>query len=155
MNDSHQTGISLAHGVMTEDIVTDTSHVVPVPESLAQVAFLTEPLSCITKSLRQAEQVQARLDLWQAKRALVTGAGTIGLCVLAALKGLGLPGRVVVAARHPHQAEAARRLGLPLSTVPEAGFALPPQRRQNLFLGARRRRRRLLPVLRGCSWGSS
>ena len=42
---------------------------------------------------------------------LLQGAGTIGLMVLAALKGLGLGARVVVIARHPHQVEAAQRLG--------------------------------------------
>ena len=42
---------------------------------------------------------------------LIQGAGTIGLTMLAALKGLGCPGRIVVAARYPHQADAARRLG--------------------------------------------
>ncbi len=47
----------------------------------------------------------------EGERALVIGAGTIGLSVLMALRAL-FPGvEVSVAARHPHQAEAARRLG--------------------------------------------
>lgn len=42
---------------------------------------------------------------------LVQGAGAIGLTVLAALQGLEFDVERLVIARHPHQAEAARRLG--------------------------------------------
>ena len=42
---------------------------------------------------------------------LILGAGTIGLSLLAALRGLGSQAQIVVAARYPFQAEAARRLG--------------------------------------------
>jgi threonine dehydrogenase-like Zn-dependent dehydrogenase len=85
-----ETGISHAHGFMAEEVVVDAAYLVPVPDELEDVAILTEPLSCITKSLRQAEQVQARLDLWEPKRALVTGAGTIGLLATLALRLRGL-----------------------------------------------------------------
>jgi threonine dehydrogenase-like Zn-dependent dehydrogenase len=85
-----ETGISQAHGLMVEEVVVDPDYLVPVPDALEDVAILTEPLSCITKSLRQADQVQARLDLWQPKRALVTGAGTIGLLATLALRLRGL-----------------------------------------------------------------
>ncbi|HIQ02669.1 MAG TPA: alcohol dehydrogenase [Anaerolineales bacterium] len=43
--------------------------------------------------------------------ALVLGAGTIGLCVVAALRALGYSNRTVVAARYPFQAEWARHYG--------------------------------------------
>jgi threonine dehydrogenase-like Zn-dependent dehydrogenase len=85
-----ETGISRAHGFMTEEVVVDVRYLVPVPEALEPVAILTEPLSCISKSLRQADQVQARLDLWEPRRALVTGAGTIGLLATLALRSRGL-----------------------------------------------------------------
>jgi threonine dehydrogenase-like Zn-dependent dehydrogenase len=85
-----ETGISQAHGFMAEEVVADARDVVPVPDELESVAILTEPLSCITKSLRQADQAQARLDLWQPRRALVTGAGTVGLLATLALRSRGL-----------------------------------------------------------------
>ena len=50
-----ETGISRAHGFMTEEVVTDARYLVPVPDALEAVAVLTEPLSCITKSLRQVD----------------------------------------------------------------------------------------------------
>jgi len=70
--------------------VADANYLVPVPDESEPVAILTEPLSCISKSLRQADQVQARLDLWEPRRALVTGAGTIGLLATLALRTRGL-----------------------------------------------------------------
>ncbi|MEX1295350.1 MAG: alcohol dehydrogenase catalytic domain-containing protein [Candidatus Limnocylindrales bacterium] len=85
-----ETGISRAHGFMCEELVVEPDHLVPVPDPLEDVAILTEPLSCITKSLRQADQVQSRLDLWEPRRALVTGAGTIGLLATLALRLRGL-----------------------------------------------------------------
>jgi threonine dehydrogenase-like Zn-dependent dehydrogenase len=85
-----ETGISRAHGFMVEEVVVEARYLVPVPDELEPVAILTEPLSCITKSLRQADQVQARLDLWEPRRALVTGAGTIGLLATLALRLRGL-----------------------------------------------------------------
>ncbi len=93
-----ETGISRAHGFMAEEAVVAAEYLVPVPEDLVDVAILTEPLSCITKSLRQADAVQARLGLWQPRRALVTGAGTIGLLATLTLRLRGL--EVTTFARH-------------------------------------------------------
>ena len=107
-----ETGISQAHGLMREELVVDAANLVPVPDELEDVAILTEPLSCITKSLRQADQVQARLDLWQPKRALVTGASTIGLLATLALRLRGL--EVTTAARRAaptRNSDLVERLG--------------------------------------------
>ncbi len=94
-----ETGISRAHGFMAEEVVADARYLVPVPDELEDVAILTEPLSCITKSLRQADQVQGRLELWEPRRALVTGASTIGLLATLALRLRGL--EVTTYARRP------------------------------------------------------
>ncbi len=107
-----ETGISGAHGLMTEEVVADAEYLVPVPDALEDVAILTEPLSCITKSLRQADQVQDRLDLWEPRRALVTGAGTIGLLATLALRLRGLD--VSTFARRPapyRNSELIERIG--------------------------------------------
>ncbi len=107
-----EAGISQAHGFMVEEIVVDAAYLVPVPDELEDVAILTEPLSCITKSLRQAEQVQARLGLWQPKRALVTGAGTIGLLATLALRLRGLDVTTYARRPAPHRKSAlVERLG--------------------------------------------
>jgi threonine dehydrogenase-like Zn-dependent dehydrogenase len=107
-----ETGISGAHGLMAEEVVTEARDLVPVPDGLEPVAILTEPLSCITKSLRQTDQVQARLGLWRPRRALVTGASTIGLLATLALRLRGL--EVTTFARRPspyRNSELVERIG--------------------------------------------
>ena len=42
---------------------------------------------------------------------MVLGAGTLGLCVIAALRSLCLPGTLVAVAKHPEQRRLARELG--------------------------------------------
>jgi threonine dehydrogenase-like Zn-dependent dehydrogenase len=44
-------------------------------------------------------------------KVLILGAGTIGLCTLAALRALGSQAEIFVLARYPFQAEAAHKLG--------------------------------------------
>jgi threonine dehydrogenase-like Zn-dependent dehydrogenase len=76
-----------------------------IPDSISdENALMVEPFSC---GLHAVLQNPPEKD----DTVLVLGAGTIGLGVLAALQALDMPARVLVAARHPFQAEAARRLG--------------------------------------------
>lgn len=69
---------------MTEAIVDDARYIVPVPEELRDIAVLVEPLTVAEKALDQAKFAQKRLP-WirearnQEQRALVVGAGPIGL----------------------------------------------------------------------------
>jgi threonine dehydrogenase-like Zn-dependent dehydrogenase len=119
-----ETGISRAHGFLTEEVVADASALVPVPDDLEAVAILTEPLACITKSLRQAEQVQARLELWEPSRALVIGAGTIGLLATLALRLRGI--EVTTFGRRPgpyRNSELLGRLGARYVSASDADLA--------------------------------
>ncbi|HYD48565.1 MAG TPA: zinc-binding dehydrogenase, partial [Terriglobales bacterium] len=68
-----------------------------------EVGSLTEPLAVAVHALRLQ-------PLTLGDRVLVLGAGTIGLMSVAAAKAAGA-GEIWVRARHPHQAEAALRLG--------------------------------------------
>ena len=56
---------------------------------------------------------------------LVLGAGTIGLLTVAAAKAMGA-GRVLVTAKHPHQREAAQRLGADAVLTPDEAPAETP-----------------------------
>jgi threonine dehydrogenase-like Zn-dependent dehydrogenase len=119
-----ETGISRAHGFMTREVVADARYLVPVPEPLEPVAILTEPLSCITKSLRQADQVQGRLELWEPRRALVTGAGTIGLLASLVLRLRGLE-VLTFARRHAPtpNSELLGRLGVRYASAADGDVA--------------------------------
>jgi threonine dehydrogenase-like Zn-dependent dehydrogenase len=67
-------------------------------------AFLLEPFSV---SLHGIFRNQPR----DSDRCLIFGCGTIGLMAIAGLKALGLGKQVIAVAKHPHQGEAATRLG--------------------------------------------
>ena len=88
------------------DVPTHTLH--PVPDSLPfLLASLVEPMACSYRGI-----ALARLKI--ESRVLVLGAGTIGL--FAGLLARDRAAEVAITARHPQQADAARRLGLtPLS----------------------------------------
>ena len=119
-----ETGISRAHGFMTEEVVADAGALVLVPDDLEPVAILTEPLSCVTKSLRQADQVQGRLDLWEPRRALVLGAGTIGLLATLALRLRGLEVTTVGRRPDPYRNSALiERLGARYVSAADADLA--------------------------------
>lgn len=82
-------GILGCHGFMAEYYTEDPRFLLPVPAELAPVGALLEPLSVPEKGLRQVWKIQQRLP-WAPERAIVLGAGPIGLlsAMLLRLKGL-------------------------------------------------------------------
>jgi threonine dehydrogenase-like Zn-dependent dehydrogenase len=78
-------GIKARHGYGAELIAIDPAFAVHVPASLGACGVLTEPASVVAKAWEQIERVGTRSAAWRPRRALVTGAGPIGL--LAALMG--------------------------------------------------------------------
>ena len=82
-------GIKGRHGFLVERFTEDPAYLVPVPEHLVEVGMLVEPTTISVKALEQVDTVQQRLT-WQPQRALVTGAGTVGLlaAMLLSLRGL-------------------------------------------------------------------
>jgi len=92
-------------GSWSESFVAHPSQLYRVPEGISdENALMVEPLACCLHAV-----VNSFPD--DGETVLIIGAGTIGLCTLAALRGLGSRARIGVAARYPFQAEAARRLG--------------------------------------------
>ncbi|HTD47853.1 MAG TPA: glucose 1-dehydrogenase [bacterium] len=83
-------GINLRHGFLTEYYVDDPEYIVKVPDGLADVGVLVEPLSVPEKGILQAYEIQRRLRVWRPRRAAVLGAGTIGLLATMILRLRGL-----------------------------------------------------------------
>jgi hypothetical protein len=79
-------GIRGLHGFLREEYVEDPAFLTVVPDVLKATGVLTEPMSVVTKGLDQVDAVQRRLHVWQPRRALVIGAGTIGLLAVLALR---------------------------------------------------------------------
>ena len=67
-------------------------------------AVLIEPTACAVHAVLRAHVPAGGI-------VAVIGAGTLGLTVVAALTRFAEPGQVIVAAKHPEQRDAARRLG--------------------------------------------
>ncbi|HQU83133.1 MAG TPA: glucose 1-dehydrogenase, partial [Pyrinomonadaceae bacterium] len=82
-------GISRLHGYMAEFYVESADFLIKIPEKIAEIAVLLEPLSIIEKGLKQAEDIQKRLDIWQPKTAAVLGTGNVGLLTIMALRMRG------------------------------------------------------------------
>jgi threonine dehydrogenase-like Zn-dependent dehydrogenase len=82
-------GIKGAHGYMGEYYSETPAFMVKIPTALRPFAVLLEPLSIVEKAAYQAWKIQERM-LWQPTRAVVLGAGPIGiLCtLLLRLRGL-------------------------------------------------------------------
>ncbi|HEY4184634.1 MAG TPA: glucose 1-dehydrogenase [Polyangia bacterium] len=82
-------GISGRNGFMTEQVVDDESYMIVLPPDLRAVGVLLEPLTIAEKALIEVGDVQDRLPWLQAtalptkldvaKRAVVLGAGPVGL----------------------------------------------------------------------------
>ncbi len=89
-DDARERGINLIHGFLAEYYVDDAAFLVQLPDSLERVGVLLEPLSIAEKGIRQAFEIQRRLRVWHPERAVVLGAGPIGLLMTLALRLRGI-----------------------------------------------------------------
>ena len=91
------------HGGMSQRATVPAAIAYPVPSAVdAEGAALAEPLACSVHGFR-------KIGLQGHETVFIVGAGTIGLTAILAARAVGA--RVIVLARHPHQQEAASRLG--------------------------------------------
>jgi threonine dehydrogenase-like Zn-dependent dehydrogenase len=91
-------------GGWSEETVAHPARLHPIPGDVPdERAVLAEPLAVAVHGLAAVGAAVHNV--------LIVGAGTIGLCALAALRGSGCPARIHVLARRPRQAQLARELG--------------------------------------------
>ena len=110
-------GIKGAHGYMGEFYSEKPEFMVKIPPALRGFAVLLEPLSIVEKATHQAWKIQERM-LWQPKRAVVLGAGPIGILGTLLLRLRGL--EVHVYAKTPGdslQASVVEQLGASYESV--------------------------------------
>jgi threonine dehydrogenase-like Zn-dependent dehydrogenase len=99
-------GIKGLHGFASEFAVTDSRFVVKLPEALSEVGVLLEPLTIVEKGIDQVFLMQhARME-WKPTKALVLGAGAVGLLATALLRLRGL--EVSTVARKPEDSMKAK-----------------------------------------------
>jgi threonine dehydrogenase-like Zn-dependent dehydrogenase len=78
-------GIMARHGYASERYRIHPEHAVKLDAGLDRVGMLLEPTTVVAKAWEHTERIGSRA-VWEPKRALVTGAGPVGL--LAALLGV-------------------------------------------------------------------
>jgi threonine dehydrogenase-like Zn-dependent dehydrogenase len=100
-------GIIGLHGFMSERYVVSPRYLVPVPPHLGAVGVLLEPMSIVQKGIDHALRIQQRVS-WDPRRAVVVGAGPVGLLAALALKLRGLD--VCVTSLEPEGSAKARLL---------------------------------------------
>jgi glucose 1-dehydrogenase len=83
-------GIKGRHGFLSEYYVETPEYLVKIPPELREVGVLLEPLTVVEKGIRHAWAAQRRMKDWRPRKALILGAGPIGLlgAMVARLKGL-------------------------------------------------------------------
>jgi len=100
-------------GWSTGGLVAHDAQLHRVPDSLSDDdAVMVEPTACAVHAA-----VAAGVD--EGHSVAVLGAGTLGLCTVAALTHLGAPGTLLVGAKYAHQARLADELGADVVVEPE------------------------------------
>lgn len=120
--DFAERGINRLHGFMTEIVVDEERYMHVLPPALRDVGVLVEPLTIAEKALIQVDEVQARLP-WACEfvpgkgrqachRAVVLGAGPVGLLGAMALVARGFDTSVYSRERAPNpKADLAAAIG--------------------------------------------
>jgi threonine dehydrogenase-like Zn-dependent dehydrogenase len=76
--DYSERGITRLDGFARELVVEDPAQLIPVPARLGRLGVLAEPTSISARALRHARAIGGRQP-WELQRALVIGAGAVGL----------------------------------------------------------------------------
>ncbi len=103
--DYSEHGITRLHGFAAELAVVPAEHLVAVPEALGRLGVLAEPASICARAFRHVQAVGGRQP-WRPGRALVLGAGAIGMLSTYLLRLEGLD--VWTAALEPQSGEKAQ-----------------------------------------------
>ncbi len=98
-------------GGWSAGLVAHESQLWEVPAGLAdEEAVMVEPTACA---------VHAACSIGSSSSVVVLGAGTLGLCTIAALRAFSLPGRLLAIAKHPQQRRLAAELGADEVAAPD------------------------------------
>ena len=105
--DYGERGITRLHGFARERLGEDPAQLIAIPQALGRIGVLAEPASVCARALRHARAIGGRQP-WQLQRALVIGAGAVGMLATYLLR---LDGVEVWAASLEPQSELAAASG--------------------------------------------
>lgn len=87
--DYSERGITRLHGFARELVAEDPAQLIRVPRSLGRLGVLVEPASICARAIRHSQSIGGRQP-WELRRALVIGAGAIGMLSTYLLRLAGL-----------------------------------------------------------------
>jgi threonine dehydrogenase-like Zn-dependent dehydrogenase len=111
-------GIVRLHGYFTDLAVDESRYLLRVPTGMLDCAILIEPLSAVEKAVEIAQRAHVEYFTFDPPRALVLGAGAIGILAALVLRERGF--EVTVASLEHHEHPRIRVLtaaGIPYSGV--------------------------------------
>jgi glucose 1-dehydrogenase len=116
-------GITRLDGFARERLAEDAEELIAIPAALGRLGVLAEPTSVCVRALRHARAIGARQP-WEPRRALVVGAGAIGMLatILLRLDGLDV-WTAALEARDDSRAELARAFGAEYLSTRESAVA--------------------------------
>lgn len=112
-------GIGGIHGFCAERFAERPEYLFAVPEQIADVAVLLEPLTITEKGWRHLSAMQRRMTVWQPRSAIVAGAGPVGILAAVLLRLRGLDVVVVERARKPEKEALLARIGATYAATSE------------------------------------
>jgi threonine dehydrogenase-like Zn-dependent dehydrogenase len=117
-------------GGWSTSLVAHTSQVHPVPASMSdEAAVMVEPAACAIHGV-------LGVGPGGGGTVLVLGAGTLGLCAVAALRRFATPGTLIAVAKYPEQRKLASELGADVVVAPEEARRAVRRATGSLQLGA-------------------
>ena len=87
--DYSERGITRLDGFARELVIEDPEQLIPIPAGLGRLGVLAEPTSICERAIRHALTIGGRQP-WQLERALVVGAGAIGMITTYVLRLAGV-----------------------------------------------------------------
>lgn len=109
--DHRERGIAGLHGFCAERYTERPEFLFPLPDALEAVAVLLEPLTISEKGWRHVAAAQRRMTVWEPRRAIVAGAGPVGLLAAMVLRLRGLDVVVVERSDKPARRALLARIG--------------------------------------------
>ncbi len=116
-------GINGLHGFCAERYAERAEYLFPVPEAVADVAVLLEPLTISEKGWRHLAVAERRMTVWEPRNAIVTGAGPVGILAAVLLRLRGLEVTVVERTDKPARRALLARIGASYAATSVAPLA--------------------------------
>ncbi|HEV8229405.1 MAG TPA: glucose 1-dehydrogenase [Candidatus Limnocylindria bacterium] len=125
-------GINGIQGFCAERFAERAEFLFAVPEAIADVAVLLEPLTITEKGWRHLLAAQRRMTFWEPRTAIVAGGGPVGILAATKLRLAGLEVTVVERQHKPEKEALLARIGASYAATSVTPLASVAQRAKRI-----------------------